>query len=236
MYNKHEQHSPLAHYSTLYFLNILSPLSLQLRLARIDVLCWGLRRLSKYKRTAVNNPHVAIECGGFRTSSPRMLNLSAMPNFVGRKPPKSKKAKGSAKDGAAVETEAEKKEKEAEKEAEKREKEDKAKGLLDPCVLSFEVHLPLEVEFSPPLLICVYDNRKFGRKPLVGTHRIAAPQDYLFSGQWKDPDEQPPPRYEVIDAQQEAREAAAKKEAEEIKAAEDKLQAESPKKRKQVRK
>lgn len=142
-----------------------------LRLARIDVLCWGLRKLAKYRMTSVDSPHVTVECGGFYKTTPKLKNVKAMPNFREVRP-----------DFAA-------------------------------CVLSFEVHLPLEVEFSPPLLIRVYDNRKFGRKPLIGTHRIACPQDYLFSGNWKDPEEFASPNYALLDAQAEERERLAEERA-----------------------
>jgi len=141
-----------------------------LRLARIDVLCWGLRKLAKYRMTSVDMPHVTIECGGFYKTTPKLKNVAAMPNFT-------------------------------------------ESPEFRACVLSFEVHLPLEVEFSPPLLIRVYDNRKFGRKPLVGTHRIACPQDYLYSGNWKNPEEFAAPNYALLDAQAEERERLAAEEA-----------------------
>lgn len=35
--------------------------------------------------------------------------------------------------------------------------------------LYFDVHLPVKDVYAPPLNLRVFDNRKFGRKPLVGT-------------------------------------------------------------------
>ena len=38
--------------------------------------------------------------------------------------------------------------------------------------------LPLEELYAPPINICVRDNRKFGRKPVVGVHAIKSLQSY----------------------------------------------------------
>lgn len=35
--------------------------------------------------------------------------------------------------------------------------------------LYFDVHLPVKEVYSPPLNMRIFDNRKFGRKPLVGS-------------------------------------------------------------------
>ncbi|KJE97724.1 Fer1l3 protein [Capsaspora owczarzaki ATCC 30864] len=44
--------------------------------------------------------------------------------------------------------------------------------------LALEVDLPIEEVYAPPLNVRVYDNRKFGRKPLVGVHSIHSLQRY----------------------------------------------------------
>lgn len=44
----------------------------------------------------------------------------------------------------------------------------------DYCKLSFELFLPTQLYYAPPLNIRVFDNRKFGRKPLVGVHSVGS--------------------------------------------------------------
>jgi dysferlin len=46
--------------------------------------------------------------------------------------------------------------------------------------LSFELFLPTKLYYAPPLNIRVFDNRKFGRKPLVGVHSIPNVMDFLI--------------------------------------------------------
>jgi hypothetical protein len=49
-----------------------------------------------------------------------------------------------------------------------------------PSQLSFELFLPTKLYYAPPLNIRVFDNRKFGRKPLVGVHSIPNVMDFLI--------------------------------------------------------
>ncbi len=41
-------------------------------------------------------------------------------------------------------------------------------------MLSLEVLLPHNEEYTPPLSIRVVDNRKFGRRPVIGVHTITS--------------------------------------------------------------
>eukprot|EP00043_Microstomoeca_roanoka_P019046 m.208684 g.208684 ORF g.208684 m.208684 type:complete len:2004 (-) comp16932_c1_seq2:1013-7024(-) len=111
----------------------------KLRLVRIDILVWGLRRLGKYKLLSVDQPNVMIECGGFVCATKKLKSYKANPNF---------------KD----------------------------------TVMSLEVLLPIEDEYAPPLLIKVFDNRKFGRRPLVGVHEIKQIMNYAHFPKQVDPD------------------------------------------------
>ncbi|CDS40655.1 myoferlin [Echinococcus multilocularis] len=47
----------------------------------IEVLCWGVRNMSKYQLAAVNSPSVEIEVGGTVLSSDVITNLKRTPNF-----------------------------------------------------------------------------------------------------------------------------------------------------------
>ena len=47
----------------------------------IEVLCWGVRNMTKYQLAAVNSPSVEIEIGGTVLSSDVITNLKRTPNF-----------------------------------------------------------------------------------------------------------------------------------------------------------
>lgn len=47
------------------------------------------------------------------------------------------------------------------------------------CLLSLEVLLPHKEEYTPPLNIRVVDNRKFGRRPIVGVHSITTLRPFM---------------------------------------------------------
>lgn len=47
------------------------------------------------------------------------------------------------------------------------------------CLLSLEILLPHKEEFTPPLNVRVVDNRKFGRRPIIGQHSITLLTPFL---------------------------------------------------------
>lgn len=47
----------------------------------IEVLCWGVRNMSKYQLAAVNSPSVEIDIGGTILESDVIGNLKRQPNF-----------------------------------------------------------------------------------------------------------------------------------------------------------
>lgn len=119
----------------------------EVALQRVDLLAWGLRRLSKYNMLTVGTPSIQFECGGNSVETPKLKGVKHFPNFAGG-PNRS----------------------------------------AEPCILSFEVFLPVKLYYAPPLNIRVFDNRKFGRKPCVGSYAISNVMEYAkeaVDSSWK---------------------------------------------------
>eukprot|EP00051_Salpingoeca_urceolata_P011456 m.141941 g.141941 ORF g.141941 m.141941 type:complete len:2152 (+) comp17129_c0_seq1:436-6891(+) len=115
----------------------------EVRRARICILAWGLRNLSKYHMLGVDNPHVQLECGGKSVDTPKLKHVQRNPNF-------------------------------------------------SECRISFEVDLPINEMYCPPLNIRVFDNRRFGRKPMVGVHSVPTLAPFVYK-YFKPEDLNPPP-------------------------------------------
>eukprot|EP00052_Salpingoeca_macrocollata_P020806 m.175674 g.175674 ORF g.175674 m.175674 type:complete len:2346 (-) comp21363_c0_seq2:105-7142(-) len=158
-------------------------------LARVDVLAWGLRKLTKYKLLTVNNPSVEVECGGVSVATPKLANFKINPNFAGE--PASKKERealekagqqGTSADAAdaAASTVSQQKGQELHTSGGFKELAEflSAELAFRHCILSFELWLPCKEKYVPPLNIRVLDHRKFGRTPVVGVHTISSLTPY----------------------------------------------------------
>jgi hypothetical protein len=103
----------------------------------------------------MQNPDIEIECNGVRTNSLKIaLKTSLNLGFANGGLKKDGKGVGGGGGGGGG-----------------------SKKAIEPdrsqCMLSLLVEeFPREDKYAPPLNIRLYDNKKFGRRPLVGVHTV----------------------------------------------------------------